>query len=151
MGNAVQKPSGVVATNIKRWREAHGLSQQAVAERMSELGFRWTHSVASDFERGRRGVSIDELVHLALLFGIEPGKLLRAEVTAGVALGSGDQALSAAFYNLWLDGRVKVAFAPPVLDREGPPEFRLMVNPLDPDARQLIELLWNEDSQEEDD
>ena len=145
MDKPVKTPSRVVATNVKRWREARGLSQKAVADRMTELGFRWTHSVASDFERGRRGVSVDELVHLAMLFAISPAKLLRADVTPEVSVGKGDHVLPARFYNAWLDGRHPVIFAPPVLDREGSPGLRLMVNPLDPEARRFIELLWEDD------
>jgi hypothetical protein len=116
---------------------------------MTGLGFRWTHSVASDFERGRRGVSVDELVALALLFATSPAKLLRAEVTPGVKVDKSDQALPAWFYNAWLDNRVQATFAPPVTEREGPPELRLLVNPLDPDFHRFIDWLEGSDSENE--
>jgi 8-oxo-dGTP pyrophosphatase MutT (NUDIX family) len=61
-----QPPYGqLVARRLREARTAAGLSQSDVAERMQDLGFRsWLSQTVSSAERGKRRVTIDELLGL---------------------------------------------------------------------------------------
>jgi transcriptional regulator with XRE-family HTH domain len=55
------------AANLKAVREARGMSQTTLAERMSELGHRWYQSTVTKIEAGRRAVRIGEARDLATI------------------------------------------------------------------------------------
>jgi len=55
------------AANLKAVREARGMSQTALAERMSGLGHRWHQSTVTKIEAGRRAVRIGEARDLATI------------------------------------------------------------------------------------
>jgi len=59
-------PSQVLAQNVRLIRRVLDLSQADLAERMANLGHGWARQTVSEVERSRRGVSVDELLGLAL-------------------------------------------------------------------------------------
>ena len=73
-----RKLSDVLAWNVRRRREAAGLTQQDIADRMHALGHStWTHQVTtSKVERRVRAVPVDELAGLALALEVAPVDLL---------------------------------------------------------------------------
>jgi transcriptional regulator with XRE-family HTH domain len=68
--------SDVLAANIRVLRLSCGLEQSDVAERMTFLGHRWTQQTISEVERGRRNVTVDELLGLALILDATTDELL---------------------------------------------------------------------------
>jgi len=60
------------AANLRRQREARGLSQEALAD-VAGLHRTYVGSV----ERGERNISIDNIERLAVALKIEPSELLR--------------------------------------------------------------------------
>jgi transcriptional regulator with XRE-family HTH domain len=82
-------PSQVVAANVRSLRALRGLSQDGLAEKMQHLQHEWSRATASEVERGRRNVTVDELASLAIALGVwGPGDLLDPE-RLGVALDVG--------------------------------------------------------------
>jgi transcriptional regulator with XRE-family HTH domain len=68
----------VIAANIRAERARARLSQQEVADAMSERGFTyWRQQTAGATERGERRVTADELTALAGVFGAPPEILWR--------------------------------------------------------------------------
>jgi len=65
-----------LADNIRAYRDLSRLEQADVAERMQKLGQSWRRVTVSEVERGRRNVTVVELLSLALLFGVTIGELL---------------------------------------------------------------------------
>lgn len=61
----------VFGANLRKFREAAGLSQEAVAERM---GVDRAH--VSGMERGRQNVTLLTLWHASQAVGVRPGDLL---------------------------------------------------------------------------
>ncbi len=68
-----------VGANLRRFRTALGMSQSRLAER-ADLN----RSYLSMVENGRRNISLDNLVSLALALGIEPVELLTIVEEAAV-------------------------------------------------------------------
>lgn len=59
--------SQVLARNIRVLREVLAISQDDLAERMSQIGHaQWTQTTVSAVERGTRKLDLDELVALSL-------------------------------------------------------------------------------------
>jgi transcriptional regulator with XRE-family HTH domain len=73
-------PSQILARNVGAVRRLTGWTQALVAERMNNLGHRWTAATVSEVERGYRNVTTDELVNLALVLGRTVERLLDARV-----------------------------------------------------------------------
>ena len=59
-------PSQVLAQNVRVIRRVWDLSQADLAERMANLGHGWARQTVGEVERSRRGVSVDELLGLAM-------------------------------------------------------------------------------------
>jgi transcriptional regulator with XRE-family HTH domain len=67
----------VVAANLRAARAAADLSQADVGERMRALGFRsWLGQTMSASERGKRRVTIEEILGLCAALETPPGALL---------------------------------------------------------------------------
>lgn len=61
----------VVGCNLRRYREARGLSQEAFAELLG-----WHRTYIGGLERGERNVSLRALERIAARLGVEPTTLL---------------------------------------------------------------------------
>jgi transcriptional regulator with XRE-family HTH domain len=61
-----------LAADLRREREARGLSQEALAH---QAGLR--HAYVESVERGERSIPIDNIELLARALGLEPANLLR--------------------------------------------------------------------------
>jgi transcriptional regulator with XRE-family HTH domain len=78
----VTPPQGVkfvadaLADNLRAYRLLSQLEQNDVAERMQRLGHPWRRVTVSEVERGRRNVTVPELLALALLLGTTVQELL---------------------------------------------------------------------------
>ncbi|PZO76738.1 MAG: transcriptional regulator [Sphingomonas hengshuiensis] len=66
----------ILAVNLKRRRQAQGLSQEALADR---AGLHRTFVGA--VERAERNISLDNIERLALALGVGPATLLAPEPT----------------------------------------------------------------------
>lgn len=78
---------------MKKFRTDSNLSAEGLAEQMRARGIPWRREVVANLETGRRDrLDVDELLALALVFGVPPMVLLvdPAEETAVIALGSDD-------------------------------------------------------------
>lgn len=70
----------LLTRNLRYARAAAGLDQTEVRELMNALGFTsWQRSTVSMVERGKRKLSVEELVALALVYGVAPARLLRPD------------------------------------------------------------------------
>lgn len=78
--------SGIVGENIRRARAALGWSQQALAERLAEVGEPWSRATIAQLELGKRGATVDDLVVLALALGVAPHVLLYPPAGVDVAV-----------------------------------------------------------------
>lgn len=58
------------AANLRRRREAEGLSQDELAQRMTERGFGFSQATVWKIEQGKRPVKISEMVALADALGV---------------------------------------------------------------------------------
>jgi transcriptional regulator with XRE-family HTH domain len=68
-----------VATNLREWREAQGLSQGELAQRMSERGFGFSQATIWKIEQGKRPVKVSEAVALAEAVGLRSWNSLTAD------------------------------------------------------------------------
>lgn len=66
----------VLAANVRGFRLLRDLEQADVAERMNNLGHRWTPATVSEVERGRRNVTVPELLALVLALQASVDQLL---------------------------------------------------------------------------
>lgn len=71
-------PSQILARNLGAVRRLRGWRQELVADRMNFLGWQWTRQTVGEVEQNRRNVTVDELLSLALVFGITIARLLDA-------------------------------------------------------------------------
>ena len=61
---------------VRTLREHQGLSQQDLADRLKELGIAMDRSAIARLENGRRGISVPEMLFLALALNVAPVHLL---------------------------------------------------------------------------
>jgi transcriptional regulator with XRE-family HTH domain len=64
-------PGTVVADQVRRLRESRGWSQEDLADELD-----WKQAKVSRLERGSRGISVDDLMALALALNCSPAHLL---------------------------------------------------------------------------
>ena len=62
-------------------REERGWSQSEVARRMEAYGYNWHQTTVGRVESGKRPLRLNELVHLAAMFGVSPIRLIVPNVT----------------------------------------------------------------------
>jgi transcriptional regulator with XRE-family HTH domain len=105
------RPSSVLALNIRGYRILRDMTQDLLAAKMTVLGHGWSRSIVSAIESGRRGVTIDEVFGLAILFGVTIGRLLDPsgpDGSRGVGL---DVGLGGAGHSRPLSARLSRLFA----------------------------------------
>jgi transcriptional regulator with XRE-family HTH domain len=75
----VATPSDLLAWNVRRLREAAGLTQGELGIRLGgEGGTTRSQAAVAALEHGRRGVALDDLLALAKVFDVPPISLLAA-------------------------------------------------------------------------
>jgi transcriptional regulator with XRE-family HTH domain len=101
----------VVADNVFGLRGFKRLSQAEVARAMTDLGFAWTKSTTSEVENGKRALQVDELMALAVVFGVAPTDVLdpmagghRDPITFGA------NPVAAQMGRAWVRGRAILSF-----------------------------------------
>jgi transcriptional regulator with XRE-family HTH domain len=62
-------------------REERGWSQSEVARRMKVYGYNWHQTTVGRVENGKRPLRLNELMHLAAMFGVSPIRLIVPNVT----------------------------------------------------------------------
>jgi transcriptional regulator with XRE-family HTH domain len=128
-----QTPGEVLGDGVKVYREARGLSQQGLADRMSRLGFTaWTQNTVSLTERARRSVSVDEHRALAAALGVPPTVLMMARDRDAPEITVGNAVVKAGWFNDWERGELALVLdldsdeprLRRLLDQEGPIAMR---------------------------
>lgn len=74
----------IVGANVRRLREAAGLSQTELARLISKSGHDVGEQVVGNIETGRRRIRIDDLLGLGEALGVPPMNLLRPGAGPGV-------------------------------------------------------------------
>jgi transcriptional regulator with XRE-family HTH domain len=134
-------PSQVVADQIKDRREAQGMSQQQLAERIGE-----TQSTIARMESGRRTISVDELFKVAVALDVAPVHLLAASFRGdSVPLLPGKLRLKPMEARAWIRGHAPIAGVP--LEFDAVQRFMLVNIPGD-EAEALIAAAGRWQSQE---
>lgn len=104
-----EKPSEVLARQVRVWRERRKLSAQGLADRIAEDGGSLDRLAISKIENGKRGVSLDDWLQLAYALAVPP-PLLFLDLTNGsdVAIVPG------AVVHPWLAWTFATGGGPPV-------------------------------------
>jgi transcriptional regulator with XRE-family HTH domain len=71
-----QTVAGTLAANVRAFRQLRGMEQDKLAQRMQSLGHLWRQATVSEVERGRRNVTVPELVALTLALAANVEQLL---------------------------------------------------------------------------
>lgn len=74
--DSIAKVKPVVAANIRTSRRLLNLKQSDVADQMTTLGYCWQRATVSEIERGRRNVTVSELVALTFVLNSTVFELL---------------------------------------------------------------------------
>jgi transcriptional regulator with XRE-family HTH domain len=74
-GSAVASERAV-GQRLRELRTGTGMSQQALAAAMVRRGWPWHQSTVHRIESGSQALRVGELVDVALVFGVSPGKML---------------------------------------------------------------------------
>lgn len=109
------RPGQVVVRRMRELRDQRGWTAAQLAQRMQALGVPWKREIVANLEAGRRaGITVDELLALALALGVpvpwllaEPNSVVPMSVAEGVEVDPGSVLL-------WLTGKR------PLTDRAGP-------------------------------
>ncbi len=109
--------SGVVGLRLKKLREDKGISQDMLAAEMKLMGFPWAHVTASEIERAKRRVTVDELIGLCLILGEPPASLLDPGTQPTVRIGDPSRGLKGPHLNAhtfrqFLSGELKARLRP---------------------------------------
>lgn len=71
-----------VATNVRQQREARGITQRQLAEKLTSLGWPVDNTAVARLEAGKRTVRAGQLVQLAIALDCTVNTLLESDVTA---------------------------------------------------------------------
>jgi transcriptional regulator with XRE-family HTH domain len=74
-------PEQIAGRQLALLREERGWSQSEVARRMEASGYNWHQTTVGRIESGKRPLRLNELVHLAAMFGVSPIRLIVPNVT----------------------------------------------------------------------
>jgi transcriptional regulator with XRE-family HTH domain len=74
-------PEEIAGRQLALLREERGWSQSEVARRMEASGYNWHQTTVGRIESGKRPLRLNELVHLAAMFGVSPIRLIVPNVT----------------------------------------------------------------------
>jgi transcriptional regulator with XRE-family HTH domain len=109
-----------IAANVRAYREAAGISQEELAQRMADRGFPFTQATVWKVENGQRPVRASELTALADVFG----RLLLTDLTGHpgatvhtIRLERASRRASDAYYTLkqaaadYLESQVQLVYA----------------------------------------
>lgn len=110
MSDQVERPSEVLARQVKKWRDRRKLSAQALADRIADLGGSLSRLAISKIENGARGVSVDEWLQLAHALAVPPPLLL-----FDLESGSDVAIAPAAVLHPWLAWEWVVGNEPPIM------------------------------------
>lgn len=108
------RPSEVLATQVKLWRQRQKLSAQALANLITESGGKLGRVAISKIEVGERGVSLDEWLQLAHALAVPP-PLLFCDLGSGHDVAINDDAI----LHPWLVWEWVVGDAPPTVSNRG--------------------------------
>jgi transcriptional regulator with XRE-family HTH domain len=127
--------SEAVARNVAAERTRRRMEQKDLAVGMARLGHDWKQPTVADVEGGRRRISLDELVGLALVLNRTIPELLRP--SENVDVGIPGFPMSPAVLDLLLRGKVRIS--PRWADGElADPPFKVTRSITDPDE------MWEE-------
>ena len=88
--------SDALAANIRSMRARKRLGQADVSERMQALGFTvWRRQTVANVEQGKRRVTAEEVIALALIFGTTAGSLLDLSANGTVLFPCGQEVTTA--------------------------------------------------------
>ena len=92
MSEKVAHIAEVVAENVRLWRKDRGLDQQALADRLAEIGWNADRTTVVRIETGARKVTVEDLVLIAVALNV-PVPVLMLPVIDGrdVALTASDR------------------------------------------------------------
>lgn len=96
-----------VAHNVRRVRTARGYSVYALSAALRSNGWPIDPSAVAKVERGERGVSVDDLVALAVVLDVNPSALLLPPIDgpgATVMITGGGEIPASEAWD-WMDGR----------------------------------------------
>jgi transcriptional regulator with XRE-family HTH domain len=74
-------PEEIAGRQLALLREERGWSQSEVARRMEASGYNWHQTTVGRVESGKHPLRLNELVHLAAMFGVSPIRLIVPNVT----------------------------------------------------------------------
>jgi transcriptional regulator with XRE-family HTH domain len=70
------RPTQVFANRLREVRDKAGLSQEDVRQRLEDMGYELSRSAIAQIELGRRRVTLDEALALAVALGVAPVHLM---------------------------------------------------------------------------
>lgn len=77
----IATPEEIAGRTLGQLREEHGWSQAEVARRMKAYGYTWHQTTVGRIESGQRPLRLNEVVHVAAMFGVSPIQLLVPSTT----------------------------------------------------------------------
>jgi transcriptional regulator with XRE-family HTH domain len=73
-------PEQLIGRQVRLLRQAHGWSQQEVAEKMRAFGYQWSQATVTRLESASRPIRVNELADLAALYGVPIAQFLESGV-----------------------------------------------------------------------
>lgn len=98
-----------VAENLRRVREARGISTLKLAERLRQLGRHIQPAALTRIELGERQVYLDDVFVLAVALGVSPTSLMLPFTADGTVEIEGVGQVPARAAWAWVDGRAPLA------------------------------------------
>lgn len=114
--------------NVARLRDARSLSTTKLSAKLQEAGVPMQPSAITRMEKGERRPTVDELMALAVVLGVNPSALLLPPTTEGEAELSGRGKVPASVAWKWVDGK-RPLDTPPGDDGSAALDFRLHARP----------------------